>query len=59
MIFRKASIIISIRSYIEQAFTSLQINRTFSQEQQFTPMWKAVHTTPFLHFTIDDLRTMY
>jgi len=46
--YNQKSFYISTRSYIEQIFTSLQINKTLPQEQQYTPIWKAVHTASFL-----------
>jgi len=35
-----------------QTSLSLQVDKTLSQEQQFTPIWKAVHTILFIYFTI-------
>jgi len=57
MIIRKVSIIISTHNYVEQTFRSLQINETLSQEELFTPIWKAVHMAPFLYFMIKSLQT--
>jgi len=45
MIITKPSTIISTRNYVEQTFTSLQVNQTLSQYQQFIPIRKEVHTT--------------
>ena len=45
------SVIVSTRNYVEKIFAPLQIIQTLSQEHQFTQIWKAVHTTPFLYFT--------
>jgi len=47
--------IITTRSCAEDTITSLQINKTLSQIQQFTQIWKAVHTNTFLddRFTLE------
>jgi len=53
LIIRKASIIISSHNYAEQTLTTLHSNTTLSQEQQFTPIRKAVHTSPFIYLIVD------
>ena len=40
----------SIRNYVESRPSHLSnLNKTLSQEQQFTPIWKTVHIAPFLY----------
>jgi len=36
--YNQKSFYISTRSYVEQIFTSLQINKILPQEQQYTPI---------------------
>jgi len=50
-------------NYVEQTFTSLQVDKTLPEVQQLTPIWKAVQNAhnafSLLYVRLNSVRTIY